>query len=80
MTDRTYFESFDAQQLLRQFPMDQAFTDKFTRISRDELHALARRWNIRIERDDGARHRCGNVHRRKRGRPACSGCGLPPVF
>ena len=55
MTDRTYFESFDAQQLLRQFPLDQAFTDKFTRISRDELRAeqnvmflrcVARAWQI----------------------------------
>ena len=55
MTDRTYFESFDARELLRQFPMDQAFTDKFSRISRDELRAeqnamflrcVARAWQI----------------------------------
>lgn len=29
MTHATYFESFDVKELLSQFPMDQAFTDKF---------------------------------------------------
>ncbi len=55
MTDRTYFESFNPQELLRQFPVDQGFVDKFKRISRDELRAeqnamflrcVARAWQI----------------------------------
>ncbi len=55
MTERTYFESFDARELLRQFPMDRAFTDKFERLSRDELRVeqnamflrcVARAWQI----------------------------------
>lgn len=55
MTERTYFESFDAGELLRQFPIDRAFTDKFARTSRDQLRAeqeamflrcVARAWQI----------------------------------
>jgi phenylacetate-CoA ligase len=39
MTYATYFESFDVKELLQQFPLDQAFTDKFKTISREELRA-----------------------------------------
>ena len=55
MTERTYFESFDAGALLRKYPLDQAFTDKFKQISRDQLRAeqdvmflrcVARAWQI----------------------------------
>ncbi|MGV8959819.1 MAG: phenylacetate--CoA ligase family protein [Stenotrophomonas sp.] len=55
MTYATYFESFDVKQLLKQFPLDEGFTDKFKNISRDELFAqqnemflrcVARAWQI----------------------------------
>ena len=55
MTYATYFESFDVKELLSQFPMDQAFTDKFQSISREQLRAeqnamflrcVARAWQI----------------------------------
>ena len=55
MTYATYFESFDVKELLEQFPLDQAFTDKFKNISREELRAeqnamflrcVARAWQI----------------------------------
>lgn len=55
MTYATYFESFDIKELLTQFPMDQAFTDKFRNISREQLRAeqnamflrcVARAWQI----------------------------------
>lgn len=55
MTYATYFESFDVKELLKQFPLDQAFTDKFKTISREELRAeqnamflrcVARAWQI----------------------------------
>lgn len=55
MTHATYFESFDVKELLSQFPMDQAFTDKFRNISREQLRAeqnvmflrcVARAWQI----------------------------------
>lgn len=55
MTYATYFESFDVKELLQQFPLDQAFTDKFKTISREELRAeqnemflrcVARAWQI----------------------------------
>ncbi|WP_269792491.1 hypothetical protein [Stenotrophomonas sp. Iso1] len=55
MTHTTYFESFDVKELLTQFPMDQAFTDKFKNISREQLRAeqnamflrcVARAWQI----------------------------------
>jgi len=55
MTQPTYFQSFDVDELLRQFPLDQAFTDKFRTLSRDALRAqqdimfrrcLARAWQI----------------------------------
>ncbi len=55
MTYATYFESFDVKELLKQFPLDQAFTDKFKNISREELRAeqnamflrcVTRAWHI----------------------------------
>jgi len=55
MTQPTYFQSFDVDELLRQFPLDQAFTDKFRALSRDALRVqqdilfrrcLARAWQI----------------------------------
>ncbi len=55
MNYATYFESFDVKELLEQFPLDQAFTDKFKNISREELRAeqnamflrcVARAWQI----------------------------------
>ncbi len=55
MTYATYFESFDVNELLKQFPLDQAFTDKFKAISREQLRAeqnvmflrcVARAWQI----------------------------------
>jgi phenylacetate-CoA ligase len=51
----TYFESFDAQQMLRDYPLGGDFVARFTAMSRDELHALqnqrfltlmARGWQI----------------------------------
>ena len=39
MSYATYFESFDVKELLKQFPLDQAFTDKFKAISREQLRA-----------------------------------------
>ncbi len=35
----TYFETFDAKELLKQFPLEQEFVNRFKRISRDELFA-----------------------------------------
>ncbi|KRG79579.1 coenzyme F390 synthetase [Stenotrophomonas ginsengisoli] len=55
MSYATYFESFDVKELLKQFPLDQAFTDKFKAISREQLRAeqnekflrcVARAWQI----------------------------------
>jgi len=55
MSYATYFESFDVKELLEQFPLDQAFTDKFKAISREQLRAeqnekflrcVARAWQI----------------------------------
>ena len=55
MSYATYFESFDVKKLLEQFPLDQAFTDKFKAISREQLRAeqnekflrcVARAWQI----------------------------------
>jgi len=55
MPQPTYFQSFDIDQLLRQFPLDKAFTDKFCNLSRDALHVeqdamfkrcVARAWQI----------------------------------
>lgn len=55
MTQKTYFETFDARQLLEQFPLDEGFVARFKSLSRDELFAhqdmmfsrcLARAWQI----------------------------------
>ena len=55
MSYATYFESFDVKELLKQFPLDQAFTDKFKSITREQLRAeqnekfmrcVARAWQI----------------------------------
>ena len=40
MSFPTYFETFDPKQLLADYPVGQAFVDRYTRMSRDELHAL----------------------------------------
>ncbi|MFM9897705.1 phenylacetate--CoA ligase family protein [Sphingorhabdus sp.] len=55
MSFPTYFESFDAKQMLADYPIGDAFTARYAAISRDELHALqnerflklmARGWEI----------------------------------
>jgi len=40
MSFPTYFETFDAKQLLADYPVGQEFVDRYTRMSRDELNAL----------------------------------------
>ncbi|MGY0557744.1 MULTISPECIES: phenylacetate--CoA ligase family protein [unclassified Lysobacter] len=54
-TTPTYFETFDVRELLSQFPLDQAFAERFQSLSRDELFAqqdtmfqrcVARAWQI----------------------------------
>lgn len=40
MTFPTYFESFDAKQLLADYPVGDNFVARYTGMSRDELHAL----------------------------------------
>lgn len=40
MTFPTYFESFDARQMLADYPVGDAFTQRYTGMGRDELHAL----------------------------------------
>ena len=40
MSFPTYFETLDPKQLLADYPVGQAFVDRYTRMSRDELHAL----------------------------------------
>lgn len=40
MTFPTYFESFDAKQMLEDYPVGDAFVARYTAMSRDELHAL----------------------------------------
>lgn len=40
MSFPTYFETFDARQLLADYPVGQEFVDRYTRMSRDALHAL----------------------------------------
>lgn len=55
MSFPTYFESFDAKQMLADYPIGDAFPARYAAISRDELHALqnerflklmARGWKI----------------------------------
>ena len=40
MTFPTYFEAFDARQLLADYPVGDAFTARYAKMSRDELRAL----------------------------------------
>jgi phenylacetate-CoA ligase len=40
MTFPTYFEAFDARQMLADYPVGDAFIARYTAMSRDELHAL----------------------------------------
>ena len=40
MSFPTYFETFDARQLLDDYPVGQDFVDRYTRMSRDSLHEL----------------------------------------
>ena len=40
MSFPTYFEAFDAKQMLADYPVGDAFTARYARISRDELHVL----------------------------------------
>jgi phenylacetate-CoA ligase len=40
MSFPTYFEAFDAKQMLADYPIGDAFTARYAAISRDELHAL----------------------------------------
>lgn len=40
MTFPTYFEAFDAKQMLADYPIGEAFTNRYVGMSRDELHAL----------------------------------------
>lgn len=53
--EKTYLETFDIHQLLDEFPIDQRFTERFRKLSRDELFArqdamfrrcVARAWQI----------------------------------
>jgi len=40
MTFPTYFETFDAKQMLADYPVGDAFITRYTGMSRDELHAI----------------------------------------
>jgi phenylacetate-CoA ligase len=40
MSFPTYFEAFDARQMLEDYPVGEAFIARYTGMSRDELHAL----------------------------------------
>ena len=40
MTFPTYHETFDAKQMLEDYPVGDAFTARYTAMSRDELHAM----------------------------------------
>tara|TARA_R110001599_G_scaffold89493_3_gene236803 strand:+ start:23517 stop:24878 length:1362 start_codon:yes stop_codon:yes gene_type:complete len=40
MTFPTYFEAFDAKQMLDQYPVGDNFVSRYTSMSRDELHAI----------------------------------------
>lgn len=40
MSMRTYFETFDIRQMLADYPVGEAFVDRYTGMSRDELHSL----------------------------------------
>lgn len=48
MTFPTYFEAFDAKQMLEDYPVGDAFTARYTAMSRDELHALQNRRFLKL--------------------------------
>jgi len=48
MTFPTYFEAFDAKQMLEDYPVGDAFVSRYTAMSRDELHALQNRRFLRL--------------------------------
>lgn len=48
MTFPTYFEAFDAKQMLEDYPVGEAFVSRYTTMSRDELHALQDRRFLRL--------------------------------
>ncbi|ATW02843.1 phenylacetate--CoA ligase family protein [Sphingorhabdus sp. YGSMI21] len=48
MTFPTYFEAFDAKQMLDQYPVGDAFVSRYTSMSRDELHAIQNRQFLKL--------------------------------
>lgn len=48
MSFPTYFEAFDAQQMLSDYPVGDAFTVRYASMSRDELHALQNERFLRL--------------------------------
>ena len=48
MTFPTYFEAFDARQMLQDYPVGEAFVARYTAMSRDELHALQNERFLRL--------------------------------
>lgn len=50
MTFPTYFEAFDARQMLQDYPVGEAFVARYTAMSRDELHALQNERFLRLMR------------------------------
>ena len=50
MTFPTYFEAFDARQMLADYPVGDAFTARYTGMSRDELFAIQDRQFVKLMR------------------------------
>ncbi|MEO7775225.1 MAG: phenylacetate--CoA ligase family protein [Steroidobacteraceae bacterium] len=50
MTFQTYFEAFDAKQMLEEYPVGEAFVTRYTQMSRDELHGLQNDRFLRLMR------------------------------
>ncbi len=48
MSYPSYFESFDPQQLQADYPIGETFTQRYTKMSRDELHALQNRQFLKL--------------------------------
>lgn len=48
MSFPTYFEAFDAKQLLEDYPIGEGFLRRYTAMSRDELHDVQERQFIRV--------------------------------
>lgn len=48
MTFPTYFEAFDAKQMLDDYPVGDAFTARYTAMSRDELQAMQNRRFLKL--------------------------------